>query len=169
MNSIDATETAVFEAPKAEQDAFDQISNVVWTAQNTRLAAAENAIRASIRAAHPDAVSARFGFTSDFESSHLDFEALLDQDGHEIEINEDVARDVFGPFGSAYDDFDDAREWTDRHESAAFDEVYFIDAFDAGFAIPATFGTASAEDFNLVINDQVAAELFELLKARLGK
>ena len=169
MNDIATTETIDFEAPKTEHDIFDQIDNVVWTAQNARLAAAQNAIRASIQAAHPDAVSARFGFTSDYESSHLDFEALLEADGNEIDIDADSARDVFGPFGDAYEDYEDAREWTDRHESEAFAEVFWIDGTDQRFAIPGTFGTGSAKDFNLVIRDEVAEELFELLKARLGK
>ncbi|BDZ52677.1 hypothetical protein GCM10025867_49180 (plasmid) [Frondihabitans sucicola] len=164
------TEITTIETPKPEMDTFEQMTNVVWTAQSARLAAAQNALRATLKAMHPDAHSGRFSFYDEGCPTRLDFEAVLDADGEEIDIDPMVAYDSFMQIGQAYEDHDDAEEWTDRHvQTARFETAYFIENLDERLPVANSFATASAADWNVVLGDGAATDLFELLKVRLGK
>ena len=147
-NRDEASVSLAMQIPTPAYDAFAAASKTVWAATQRRQNLAYAAIREAALAEFPDAVTAVFGWSDDWESPGLRFNHLLDSDGNEIDDSEEI-QDL-NDCAAAFDDFDTVRKASSFDRDESDDDIFTLSLIEparptSGYRIHAEFLELEAE------------------------
>lgn len=113
--TVGASDQVPAEAPAYA--AFEAARMKVWDAQRAAQVAAVTALEEIVTGLVPTAVSIRLNFENDFDGAALRYESLLDADGQDIELDDEVTELLYeriNSVGSVFEDYDAAKDYFDR-------------------------------------------------------
>lgn len=167
--------TASSTIPAPEQKVLDALSGLYAGQRDASCAAAINAIRASVKAAHPDAQLIHLTYLDEGDSKSIDIMSvgLASGDGvpgELVAVNDVQLLDTVNDLGHVMLDESDLGQWADRTEPhyvpGGFIYSYVIENLDDRHDLSQYSPSAAA--ISAALTDKQARELHAALAARLG-